>query len=195
MAKKEKKRIKTIILRTCVIGFVVLFVAVCIIGWHGSLQIKSWYIFTDSRVEKLEEIYEIDFPDDTEFSSYSMVWKFMDLFESRGFTNTLYIKDVPEPERFCRETFKAPTKIMVMADLKNAKVLENNSYSEEYAETVAKYSDKNEKWSIGERRVDFFCRVLCSKPKSEHQSLLYEIYFSQNDGGGYDVKIFMETLG
>lgn len=195
MTKKEKKRVKTIILRWCVIGFVVIFSAVCFIGMYGSLQIKSWHIFTDSRVEKLEEIYEIDFPDDTEFSSYSMVWIFMDLFESLSFTNTLYIKDVADPETFCRENLNAPIKIMVMADLKNAKVLENNSYSEEYAETVAKYSDKNEKWSIGERRVDFFCRALCSEPKSEHQSLLYEIYFSQNDGGGYDVKIFMETLG
>lgn len=195
MTKKEKKRIKTIILRTCVIGFVVLFVAVCIIGWHGSLPIKNWHIFTNNRIEKLEEIYEIDFPDDTEFSSYSMVWIFMDLFESLGFTNTLYIKVVADPETFCRENLNAPIKIMVMADLKNAKVLENNSYSEKYAETVAKYSDKNEKWRIGERHVDFFCRALCSEPKSEHQSLLYEIYFSQNDGGGYDVKIFMETLG
>lgn len=195
MTKKEKKRVKTVILRWCLIVFFVIFFALCIMGYNGSLQIKNWYIFTDSRVDKLEEIYEIDFTDDTEFSHYSRVWRFMDLFKSLGFKNTLYIKDVPDPEKFCRENLNTPIKIMLMADLKNAQVLENNSFSEEYAETVAAYSDKNEKWSIGERRVDFFCRAFCSEPKSEHESLAYEIYFSPNDDGNYDVKIFMETLG
>lgn len=195
MSKKEKKRIKTLILRWTLIAAVALIFAVCIIGLHGSLQIKSWHIFTKSRIEKLEETYEIDFPDGTEFSYYSGVWNFIDFFRSLGFKYTLYIRDVSDPEKFCREVFGSSKKIMFMADLKNAKVLENNSYKEKYAEEVANNSDKKEKWSIGERPVAFFCRALCSEPKSEHDSLLYEIYFSQNDDGGYDVKIFMETLG
>lgn len=195
MTKKEKKRLKTRILRGSLIAFFVLIIAVCIIGWRGSLQIKSWHTFTSVRVKMLEETYEVDFPDGTEFSYYSGVWDFLDFFRSVGFKHTLYIKDVPDPEKFCREVFGSSKKIMFMADLKNAKVLENNSYKEKYAEEVANNSDLKEKWSIGERPVDFFCRAWCGEPKSEHDSLLYEIYFSQNDGGGYDVKIFMETLG
>ena len=196
MTKKEKKRIKTIILRSCVIGFFVIFLAVCIIGWHGSLQIKSWHIFTNSRIEKLEEFYEIDFPEDTEFSSYSAVWIFTDIFRTVSVKHTLYIKDVADPEKFCREIFNEQIKIMLMADIKNAVVIENNSYSERGVEwELNKYSAHKESWRTGQRSVDFWCRALCSKPKSEHQSLVYEICFSQNDNGGYDVKIFMETLG
>lgn len=191
-----KKRIKATILRTSVIASVVLVLAVCIIGWHGSLQIKSWHIFTNNRIEKLEKFYEIDFPEDTEFSSYSAVWNFTDIFRTISVKHTLYIKDVADPEKFCREIFNEQIKIMLMADIKNAVVIENNSYSEHGAEwELNKHSAHKEAWGAGQRSVDFYCKAFCSEPKSEHISLIYEICFSQNDGGGYDVKIFMETLG
>lgn len=196
MTKKEKKRAKTIILRSCIIGFLLIFLVVCIIGWHGSLQIKSWHIFTNSRIEKLEEFYEIDFPEDTEFSSYNAVWNFTDIFRTISVKHTLYIKDVSDPERFCREIFNAPIKIMLMADIKNSVVIENDSYSERGAEwELNKYSAHKEAWSLGQRSVDFYCEAFCSEPKSEHISLIYEVCFSRNDNDGYDVKIFMETLG
>lgn len=192
MTKKEKKRIKTIILRSCVIGLFVIFLAVCIIGWHGSLQIKSWHIFTNSRIEKLEEFYEIDFPEDTEFSSYNAVWIFTDIFRTVSVKHTLYIKDVADPEKFCLENFSEATEIMYMADLKNSRILKNDCYSEEYGKTIANNSDKNEKWSIGERHVDFFCHAYCSEPKINCK--IYDIYFSANDNGGYDVKMFTEEI-
>lgn len=176
MTKKEKKRIKTIILRTCVIGFVVLFVAVCIIGWHGSLPIKNWHIFTNNRIEKLEEIYEIDFPDDTEFSSYSMVWIFMDLFESLGFTNTLYIKDVADPETFCRE--KLSFKIWYMADIKNSKVIEHNNANDQVAENeMQRYAN-----------MDFVCSGYTENP----ELVFCDVYFFQNSDGGYNAELIWD---
>ncbi len=129
------------------------------------------------------------------FSQYNAVWKFVPIFNTLSIDHTLYIKDVADPEKFCLENFNESTEIMYMADLKNSRILKNDCYSEWYGETIANNSDKNEKWNIGERHVDFFCHAFCSEPKSEHDSLAYEIYFSQNDNGGYDVKIFMETLG
>lgn len=189
MTKKEKKRLKTLILRRTLIAVVVLILAVCIIGLLGSLKIKSWHIFTNSRIEKLEEIYNADFPEDMKFSYYSAVWEYY-VFDTISINHTLYIKDVSDPEKFCREIFNESTEIGFIADYKNARVVENNYYNEKYAETIAN-SAKNEKWSIGERPVDFFCIVICRKP----EFAAYNIYFSPNDSGGYDVKIFMEDWG
>lgn len=195
MTKKEKKRVKIIILKRFVIAVVVLIFAVCIIGLLGSLKIKSWHIFTNSRIEKLEEIYNADFPEDMKFSYYSAVWRYY-VFDTISINHTLYIKDVDDPEKFCRETFNAPIKIMLMADIKNAVVIENNSYTEYGAECeLNKYSAHKEDWRTGQRSVDFWCREFCSEPSNGHDFVVYEIFFSQNDSGDYDVKIFMEDWG
>lgn len=192
MTKKEKKRVKTIILRSCIIAFIVIFLIVDIIGIIGHLQIKSWHIFTNSRIEQLEEIYNADFPEDMKFSHYNAVWRFAPIFDTLSIDHTLYIKDVADPEKFCLENFNESTEIMYMADLKNSRILKNDCYSEKYGETIANNSDKNEKWNIGERHVDFFCHAFCSEPKINCK--IYNIYFSANDSGGYDVKMFTEEI-
>lgn len=176
MTKKEKKRLKTIILRTCIIGFVVLFVVVCIIGWHGSLLIKSWHIFTSSRIEKLEEIYIADFPEDTQFSYYKAVWEFTDIFDTLLIQHTLYIKDVDDPETFCRE--KLSFKIWYMADIKNSKVIEHNNANDQVAENEMPRYDN----------MDFVCSGYTEDPKL----VFCDVYFFQNSDGSYNAELIWD---
>ena len=176
MTKKEKKRVKTIILRTCVIGFFVLFVAVCIVGWHGSLQIKSRHFFTNGSIKKLEEIYNADFPEDTKFSYYKAVWKFADIFDTVSIQHTLYIKDVDNPETFCRENLSF--KILYMADIKNSKVIEHAYANDQVAEDeMLRYAN-----------MDFVCSGYTEDPKL----VFCDVYFFQNSDGSYNGELIWE---
>ena len=178
MTKKEKKRVKTIILRSCIIGFVVIILAVCIIGWHGSLQIKSWHIFTNSRIEKLEGIYNADFPEDMKFSYYNAVWNFVDIFDTVSINHTLYIKDVADPKRFCRENLSF--NIVYMADIKNSVVIEHNDANDQVAEKeMQRYAN-----------MDFICHGYDENP----EIIFCDVYFFQNSNGGYDAKLIWNYL-
>lgn len=176
MTKKEKKRVKTIILRWCVIGFFVLVLAFCIIGLIGSLQIKSRHIFTNGSIKKLEEIYNADFPEDTKFSYYKAVWNYDGVYDTISIDHTLYIKNVADPESFCRENLSF--KIAYMADIKNSKVIEHYTVNDRFAE------DEMQRYA----NMDFICRGYTYDPNL----VFCNAYFFQNVDGSYSAELIWE---
>lgn len=139
---------------------------------------KTWHIFTEKRIETLEEVFQTDFPDGTDFIKYKRI-NGMD-----GGVDWLYINGIFDPEEFCRSCVNIP--IEFMADIKKAKVIECADYPEDtaayYANYIERLSSEKIRWDSEERYTDFFCAF-----QSEgHYEM--SLYFSKNNNGGYDVK-------
>ncbi|MDE6595843.1 MAG: hypothetical protein K2K44_07535 [Oscillospiraceae bacterium] len=177
MTKKEKSAKKIRPMLIVEIAFLVLLAIGAIICFNG--MFKVWHIFTEKRIKTLEEIFDADFSDDTEFEYYSYIYQFQG-----GETHTLYIKNIANPESFCRSCMNMP--IEFMADIKNAEAIEYGDYTEEAAENhIKKLSAEEINWRKKKRFADFLC--IC---KSKGYQSVY-LYFSKNTVGGYDVKIMM----
>ncbi|MDE6710714.1 MAG: hypothetical protein K2J76_09535 [Oscillospiraceae bacterium] len=184
MAKKKKIHLLCIILPVIAI----VLAAITFVVVHGVRVTKTWRTFSEKRVEKLEDIFNADFPDDAEFEYYS------DKFRIPGGghnIHTLYIKNIVDPESFCRNNFDTSVSFTFMADIKNAEVIENKIFSERGAEEFLKWG--KESWIKEERSVDFLCRAI--NQISEHSYDYVEIYFFSNDMGSYDVKLKAEHCG
>lgn len=159
------------------IAFLVLLAIGAVICFNG--MFKFWHIFTEKRIETLEEIFNADFYDDTEFEYYSYVYQFQG-----GETHILYIKNIADPESFCRSCINMP--IEFMADIKNAEAIEYGDYTKETAKKhIKNLSSEEIKWRKKKRFADFLC--VC---KSEGYKSVY-LYFSKNNDSGYDVKIMI----
>ncbi len=183
--KKKKIHLLSIILPiAAVIVFAVAFVVV-----HGVRATKTWSTFSEKRIEKLEEIFNADFPENAEFEFYS------DKFWIGGYgdihTLTLYIKNINDPESFCRNNFNTSVSFTFMADIKNSEVIVNEFYSELGVEEFLKKDKEN--WITEERPVDFFGHAI--NHISEDSWYMTEIYFLPNADGSYDVKITAEHYG
>lgn len=138
---------------------------------------KTWHIFTEKRIAALEEIFQTDFPDNTDFKSY------LRLNGMDGGADWLYISGISDPEDFCRSCVNIP--IEFMADIKNAKVIEYGSYTEDAAAHQIEYFTKEKtRWKNDEKRyIVFFCIF-----QSEGYRGM-SLYFSKNNDSGYDVKM------
>ncbi|MDE7279714.1 MAG: hypothetical protein K2N26_08325, partial [Oscillospiraceae bacterium] len=162
MTKKKKVHILCIILPIIAI----IVAAITYLNVRSVILTKTWRTFSEKRVEKLEEVFNVDFPDNAEFEIYSIEFKFFcDYFRIRGgdYTHTLYVKNISDPEDFCRNNFGTSVSFTFMADLKYAEVLENTLFSEKGVELFFKKDTKNwlfknynENWLKEERSVDFF---------------------------------------
>lgn len=183
MTKKKKVHILCIILPI----IAVIVAAITFVTVNGVRVTKTWFTFSEKRIEKLEEIFNADFPDDAEFEIYSdNFW-----IQGGGDIHTLYIKNIADPKDFCRNNFDTSVSFTFMADIKNAEVLENKFFSELGVEEFLK-KDK-EIWLKEERTVDFWGYAI--NHISEYSCYMVEIYFFLNDSGSYDVKIFMVKQG
>ena len=177
MTKKEKSAKKLRPMLIVEIAFLVFLAIGAVICFNG--MFKVWHVFTKSRIEKLEEIFDADFSDDTEFEYYSYVYQFQG-----GETHTLYIKNIADPESFCRSCMNMP--IEFMADIKNTETIEYGDYTKETAEKHIKNLSAEEiNWRKEKRFSDFLC--IC---KSEGYQSVY-LYFAKNTDSSYDVKIMM----
>ena len=175
MTKKEKSAKKIRPMLIVEIAFLVFLAIGAIICFNG--MFKGWHIFTEKRIETLEEIFDADFSDDTEFEYYSYVYQFQG-----GETHILYIKNIDDPEKFYFDNFDSENPILI-ADIKNSKVIENEIYTELGVEDFFERSSTyNQPWRNGERSVDFIYRIYSKK-------YLLDIYFSQNSDGKYDAKL------
>lgn len=175
MTKKEKSPKKLRPMQIIEFAFLVFIAGSIVSGFND--MFKVWHIFTENRIEKLEEIFDADFPDNTEFEFYSYIYQFQG-----GETHALYIKSIADPEKFCRNCINAPIEFML--DIKNAEAIEyGNHTAEEAAYRIEELSAEKIGWRKEERFADFFC--IC-KPKGNRR--IY-FYFSKSNDGGYDVKI------
>lgn len=190
MAKKKKIYMLCIILPI----IAVIVAAITYMNVHSIVFTKTWPTFSEKRVEKLEEVFNADFPDNAEFEVYSAEFVFFcDYFRIMGgdYTHTLYIKNIADPEDFCRNNFNTSVSFTFMADIKNSKVLENTLYSEYGVELFFKRDKEN--WLKEERTVDFFGHAI--NHISEDTWYMTEIYFSPNANGSYDAKLTSEHFG
>lgn len=168
--------------------------AITYLNVHSMVLTKTWRTFSEKRIEKLEEVFNADFPDNAEFEVYSTEFMFFcDYFRIMGgdYTHTLYVKNIADPESFCRNNFNASVSFTFMADIKNSKVLENTLYSEYGVELFFKRDKEN--WLKEERTVDFFGHAI--NHISEDTWYMTEIYFSPNANGSYDAKLTSEHVG
>lgn len=166
-AKKKPSRSAVI----AVVALICLIIVPAVIMFNDVY--KSWHIFTDKRVEKLEQTFGASFPKDVEFEYYKSVYAFQ-----AGTYHTLYVTGIENPEEFCRSNI---TDVLFMADLSGEEpvVLKNN---DKY-ENLDGNSFQGQEWRDGEaRHTDF----VCVANKDSYYSTV--IYFFENDSGGYDVK-------
>lgn len=177
MAKKKKVHILCIILPVIAI----VLAAITFVVVRDVRVTKTWRTFSEKRVEKLEEIFGADFPDNTEFEYYSDNFR----IQGGGDMHTLYVKNIADPEDFCRNNFNTSVGFTFMADIENSKVLENAFYSEYGVKEFLK-KDK-ESWRSKECSVDFFGHAI--NHISSVDCYMMDIYFSPNDNGSYDVKL------
>lgn len=178
--KKKKILLLSIILPiAAVIVFAVTFVTV-----HGVRMTKTWSAFSEKRIEKLEEIFNANFPENAEFEFYS------DKFWIGGYgdIHTLYIKNIADPESFCRNNFNTSVSFTFMADIKNSEVIINEVYSELGVEEFLKKDKEN--WITEERTVDYFGYAI--NRISEDSVYFVEMFFSPDGSGNYDVKLIAE---
>lgn len=190
MAKKKKIHMLCVILPI----IAVVVAVITYLNVHSMVLTKNWRTFSEKRVEKLEEVFNADFPDDAEFEIYSVEFAFFcDYFRIRGgdVMHTLYVKNIADPEDFCRNNFDTSVSFTFMADIKNAEVLENKFFSERGVEEFFKKDKEN--WLKEERTVDFFGHAI--NRISEDTWYMTEIYFFPNADGSYDVKITAEHYG
>ncbi len=179
--KKKKIHLLSIILPiAAVIAFAVAFVVV-----HGVRATKTWSTFSEKRIEKLEEIFNADFPENAEFEFYSD--KFL-IGYGDIHTLTLYIKNIDDPESFCRNNFNTSVSFTFMADIKNSEVIVNEFYSEAGVEMFLKKDKEN--WITEERAVDYFGHAI--NHISEDSLYFVEMFFSPDGSGNYDVKLIAE---
>lgn len=137
MAKKKKIHILCIILPI----IAVIVAAITYLNVRSVILTKTWRKFSEKRVEKLEEVFNADFPDDAEFEIYSAEFMFFCDYlrlRYRDYSHTLYVKNIADPESFCRKNFGTSVSFTFMADLKNAEVLENKFFSEKGVELFFK---------------------------------------------------------
>ncbi len=175
MTKKEKSPKKLRPIQLVEIALLVFIAGSIVSGFND--MFKVWHIFTKNRIEKLEEFFDADFPNNTEFEFYGYIYQFQG-----GETHVLYIKNIADPESFCRNCINVPIEFML--DIKNAEAIEYGDYTPEAAAYhIENFSAEKIDWRKEKRFADFFC--IC-KPKG-HQSIY--LYFSKNKDVGYDVKI------
>lgn len=190
MAKKKKIHILCIILPI----IAVIVAAITYLNVRSVILTKTWRTFSEKRVEKLEEVFNAEFPDNAEFEGYSAEFMFFCDYlrlRCRDYSHTLYVKNIADPESFCRNNFGTSVSFTFMADLKNAEVPENKFFSEKGVELFFKKDTEN--WLKEERPVDFFGHAI--NHISEDSWYMTEIYFMPNADGSYDVKITAEHYG
>jgi len=181
--KKKKILLLSIILPiAAVIAVAVVFVTV-----HGVRVTKTWSKFSEKRIEKLEEIFSANFPENAEFEFYSS--KFW--IGGYGDIHTIYIKNIADPESFCRNNFNTSVSFTFMADIKNSEVIVNEFYSEIGVEEFLKKDKEN--WITEERTVDFLGHAI--NHISEDSFYIVEMFFSPDGSGNYDVKLIAEVHG
>lgn len=188
----EKKKIHRLYIILPIIAVIVA--AITYLNVRSVILTKTWRTFSEKRVEKLEEVFNADFPDNAEFEVYSTKFMFFcDYFRIRGgdYTHTLYVKNIANPESFCRDNFSESVDFTFMADIKNAEVIENKHFSERGVEEFFKKDKEN--WLKEERSVDFFGHAI--NHISDDTFYMAEIYFFPNADGSYDVKITAEHYG
>ena len=188
----EKKKIHKLYIILPIIAVIVA--AITYLNVRSVILTKTWRTFSEKRVEKLEEVFNADFPDNAEFEIYSIEFKFFcDYFRIRGgdYTHTLYVKNISDPEDFCRNNFGTSVSFTFMADLKNVEVIENKLFSERGVEEFFKKDKVN--WLKEERSADFFGHAI--NHISDDTWYMVEIYFSSNADGNYDAKLTAEHFG
>ncbi|MGN0608633.1 MAG: hypothetical protein ACI4J6_05475 [Oscillospiraceae bacterium] len=121
----------------------------------------SWHIFTKSRIKELEQVFSVDFSENTVFERYKKVYAFQ-----AGECHTLYITGIEVPEDFCRNCINGELKFVTDFGGKSADEI------------------PTEYWYDGSyRKADFMCRY-----GTKSSNYTTDVYFFENGSGGYDVK-------
>ncbi|MCI5903807.1 MAG: hypothetical protein MRZ61_01555 [Oscillospiraceae bacterium] len=138
---------------------VLIFAVPAVVMFNNSYA--SWRIFTKSRIKELEQVFSVDFPENTVFERYKKVYAFQE-----GACHTLYITGIEASEDFCRSCIGGEIKSMTYFSGKSAD------------EIPAEY------WYDGSyRKAEFMCRY-----GTKGSNYTTDVYFFNNDSGDYDVK-------
>ncbi len=165
---------KNVIIKILIAAIVFVLFPYLFMYWSMT---DNWHIFTQKRIDTIEQYFSIQFPAETRFKNCKR------LYGMDGGTCTLYLEGIADMENFCRSCCDTPIKFM--ANRKNGVTeYDTEAYTpNEFEAEVNHFDDAQEFYGGKESPPDFLCIYM---PVRYGRSVY--VYGLKN-GKVYDVKI------